>query len=133
MSNINLFELAARKKLRFESSRGLLSTEQLFDLSLQALDQIAIALDKKIRDTAPKSFISDKPAVDSDAQNSLEIVKHIIEYKQKQAAANSRRQELASQRKILQDAIAQKTLEGLVDGSLDDLQKRLAALDEQVE
>ena len=50
----NLFEVAARKKYRFDSQKGLLSVEELWDLPLQStksvsLDSIAIALNKEIK------------------------------------------------------------------------------------
>ena len=37
-----LFVTAARKKFRFETSKGGLNTEDLFDLSLESLDAIAV-------------------------------------------------------------------------------------------
>lgn len=80
---MNIFELAAQQKLRFNTGRGDLTVEQLYDLPLQAksnisLDGIAISLDTEIRETAKKSFVSEVSPNASLLDLKLEIVKHII-------------------------------------------------------
>lgn len=40
----------------------MISTEDLFDLSLHNLDTLALMLDKKISEAPKKSFIEDLPA-----------------------------------------------------------------------
>ena len=54
MSN---FEKASKLKLRFSTNRGELSIEDLWDLSLESLDQIAVAIDKALETAGKKSFI----------------------------------------------------------------------------
>ena len=41
MELTNLFEKASKMKLRFSTTKGVLSTEDLWDLSLESLDRIA--------------------------------------------------------------------------------------------
>ena len=54
-----MYKKALKMKLRFATSKGKLTTEDLFDLSLTDLNNIAIALDKKLSESPRKSFISD--------------------------------------------------------------------------
>ena len=48
MSN-ELFKQATQNKYRFESTKGLLTVEDLWDLSLTALDNVAVTLDEQIQ------------------------------------------------------------------------------------
>ena len=48
-----MFEKASRMKLRFNTQRGVLSVEDLWDLPLIQLDNIAIALNKKLQESKP--------------------------------------------------------------------------------
>lgn len=44
-----MFEKASRIKLRYSTNRGVLSVEDLWDLSLEQLDPIAINLNKSLK------------------------------------------------------------------------------------
>ena len=77
-----MFEKATRIKLRFESKKGLLSVEQLWDLPLNSLDEIAISLNKEVKDISEVSFI--KPLSNNKNKEltlKFNIVKHIIDVK----------------------------------------------------
>ena len=50
-----MFEKASRMKLRFNTQRGVLSVEDLWDLPLIQLDNIAIALNKKLQESKTES------------------------------------------------------------------------------
>jgi len=85
---MEMFEQASRLKLRFDSPRGALSVEDLWDLPLSSragnranLDDIAISLSVLVRDTAEiKSFVTPAATDAGKAELSLkfEIVKYII-------------------------------------------------------
>ena len=60
----NLFIQASRQKLGFESKQGTLSVEHLWDIPLSSqrpnvatLDEIALALDKQIKDAGTTSYV----------------------------------------------------------------------------
>ena len=44
-----MFERAAKRKLRFTSSKGSLSVEDLYDLSLTSLDSIAKGVNRQLK------------------------------------------------------------------------------------
>ena len=132
MSELNIFEYAATNKLRFATDRGLLSTEDLYDLKLTnrtgiSLDAIAIALDEELSKTE-KSFVKKVTPQNKEIQIKLEIVKHVIGVKQAEAEAKVAAESRATQRRILQEAIAKKKLEAIDNADLSSLEQQLANL-----
>lgn len=132
MSTEALFETASRKRYRFESSKGALSVEDLWELPLSGkgvnLDEVAKTLYRKTNGDATISFVSDTNSVSTDLRNQFDIVKYVINVKlaerQKQIEAANR----AEQRQAVLAAIAEKRTQELVSGSIEDLEKKLAAL-----
>ena len=90
--NVNLFEQASRQKLRFKVN-GLVSVEDLWDLSLAQLDTLAKDLRRQSRETE-ESFIEEKKS-DSTLELRFEIVKHIITTRlaERQARADAKDRE----------------------------------------
>lgn len=135
MSTTNIFEQAARAKLRFETSAGLLSAEDLFDLPLTSavkkpnLDDIAKALHKKLRDEGDAvSFVT--PAVKSTATDELrfEIVKHVIAVRIAERDAAAEAKARADKKQKLLELIDRKQNQQLEGQTLEELQAQLAAL-----
>lgn len=132
MSEKNLHEIAIREKWRFESQRGELTPEHLWDIPLSgvgSIDSIAIKLNDDLQKSATKSFVKTSTSADKEVELKLEFVKYIIEVRLAEAAAKAAKAEKASLRKQLKEAIVQKETEQLLSGSADDLKKRLAELD----
>ena len=122
----NLFVIAARKKFRFDSTKGQLTIEDIFDLNLTSLDSIAVNLDEKIQKLGRKSFVQKKAASTSDFEDQLEIVKFIIETKQAEAEESKIRLAKAAQRAFLLNLKEKKQMEQLEGLSLEDIEKQLA-------
>ncbi len=55
---MNIFENASKTKVRFETSKGEVSVEELWDLSLTSLDSIAKVISKELKEASEESFIS---------------------------------------------------------------------------
>jgi hypothetical protein len=131
-----MFVYASRIKLRFNSPRGLLTVEDLWDLPLQStsgkanLDDIAKALFKKLQETEvsfvkPEGTAADDKSEVLRTQVALDIVKHIIAVKiaeRDEAAAATRNRQ---RKQHILGIIAQKENEALLGSSLDDLRKML--------
>lgn len=131
-----MFEQATRLKLRFDSPRGLLSVEDLWDLPLTSatgkpnLDDIAKALHRKLREsTETASFVT--PAVadrNTEPQLAFDIVKHVIQVRiaERDAAQAATAKREFKQR--LMEIIATKQDETLRGKPLEELQAMAAAM-----
>jgi hypothetical protein len=129
----DIFEKASRVKLRFASSRGLLSVEDLWDLPLQAagprdsLDRIAIDLNETLSKSSV-SFVDAKSEVGVADALRFEIVKHIIGVKiaERDNAANERAKAMKKQQLLA--LLEKKQNEKLEGASEDEIRTMLADL-----
>ena len=128
---MNLFEKATRKKIRYITNVGNLSTEDLWDMSLDVLDGIAQTLNKQVKEGEGESFIEAKKptAAFCEIKNKLDVVKRVIEVKLIEKAAAEKA--VATRAK---KARAMEILEKRQDSALEDLSdedlKELAGVDE---
>lgn len=131
MSTTNIFEIAARAKIRFASPRfASLATEDLFDLSLTQLDEVAKGINRQINAEKEESFLSqNKNAVRKDLELKLEIVKHVIGVKETEAAERVAAQTKAAQRQKLVNALAEAEQREVQSKTPEELRAELAALD----
>lgn len=123
---MSIFERATRNKIRFASNKGLLSSEDLFDLSLTALDNIAKNVNKQIKAEAEESFIEVKSRVSSDLELQLDILKFIIADKLATQEANRKRAETNAKKSQIEDIILRKKSKELEDLPVEELEKMLA-------
>lgn len=132
---MNIFEQATRYAFRFESARGELMTEQMWDLPLQSkngfdLDNIAKAINAKLKAAEEESFVSTKRNdVTAQLEVKLEIVKHIIAVRLAESAARQNAAARSAERARLVEALAHKQEEQLKTLSVEEIQARMAALD----
>lgn len=120
---------ASKKKYRFASNKGALTVEDLFDMSLPALDAIAINIDEQISKLGRKSFVNKATATNTDLSNQLEIVKMVIEHKQAEDEARKTRAAKEASRAFLGELKKKKELEQLEGMSMEEIQKQLDALE----
>ena len=132
---MNIFEIAARQKLRFETIKGALSVEDLWDLPLTSatgracLDEIAIGLHKQLRASADVvSFVDSAATADPSVQLRFDIVKHVIEQRKLENAEAASAKAKAELKQQLLAALAKKR-ESAVDAMTEEqLVKKLAEL-----
>ena len=127
MSN-DLFLTASQKKYRFSTNKGAVSTEDLWDLSLETLDTLAVAADTKVNATR-KTFIGKRDASAADDTNKLEILKAVIEIKMTAAAAAKDRVKKKEQAAFLKTLLEKKQLATMESLSEDEIRKQLASLE----
>lgn len=132
-----MYKFAAQNRLRFPSVRGELTAEQLFDLPLKSttgfdLDSVAREVHAELKTMGEESFVEDASANPRKTvlESSLEIVKDVIKTKQEANAARLGRLKKADDRKKILDAIAAKQDQQLTAASLEELEKKLAELDD---
>ncbi len=133
---MNIFELAARERFRFDSIRGDLTVEHLWDLPLKStsgfdLDTTAKAVNAALKNSRDESFVdvkTDKASAMLEAK--LEIVKFIIADKQAAAAAVKKRVENRQRRQKLLEALERKDNASLEAKTSEELLQELEKLDE---
>lgn len=124
----NIFEYATRNKVRF-SFRGLISVEDLWDLSLTNLDSIYKELNKLSKQSEEESLLNIKTQEDELLNVQIEIVKHIVSVKLAEKEAREKASSKKAQKQKIMSIIAAKQDEALQNSSIDDLQKMLDELD----
>lgn len=133
---MDVFELAARKKFRFETSKGQLSAEDLFDLPLTlsagkgsvSLDGVARSLHKQLKEDEEISFVSETSKSDAVLQAKFDLVKRVIEIKKAEKAEALQTAERRAQKQRIMEIMWHKKDEDLQGKSLEDLEKMLESL-----
>ncbi len=119
------FKLASQQKLRFQTNKGLLSTEQLWDLSLEDLDALAVSLETEHKESGKKSFLVKTSAKDKTAKLRFDVVMDVLNTKvEAEQAALAERERKANNEKII-GIIADKQDESLKGKSIKQLEAML--------
>jgi hypothetical protein len=126
----DIFAIAARKKFRFNTSQGLLSVEDLWDLPLQttrpnraSLDNIAISLNRELKESETTSFVDDRPTANDDAKTMFDIVLQVIEVRKEENKASETLRVNAEKKQRILEIIANKEDEALAGKSVDELRE----------
>ena len=123
-----MFKQAAKLKLRFQTHKGMLSVEDLYDLKLTDLDKIAVALDEELAKTPRKSFIAEINPEDSITTLKFNIVKDVIADKLKETAARQADKEKRAKKARLEELLAKKQEAKFEEMSEEELKIELAKL-----
>jgi len=123
----NIFEFAVRNKIRFPF-KGMISVEDLFDLSLSDLDSIYKTLNKQVKQSEEESLLNTTSNVDVKLEVQVAIVKHIVAVKLAEQEAREKARAKREQKQKIMSIIAAKQDEALQNSSIDDLQKMLDEL-----
>lgn len=125
----NIFEKASKKAIRFSTTRGQITVEDLWGLSLPSLDTIAIATNKLLSAAGEKSFIKTVNPQSTVVSLKMDILKYIIADK---LEAEERGSKLASKNaKIsqLKELITANSMKALAEKSPEELTKMVAELE----
>jgi hypothetical protein len=112
MTTENLFEMATRNKMRFPSTKGELSVEDLWDLSDKDLDVVY----KNLKDQEVKSSeesLLDDANVDPKLTAAIGIVRYIFTTKRKEKLAEKERINKKQTQKKYIDALSKKQDEAI--------------------
>ena len=123
----NIFEFASRNKVRFPF-KGMISVEDLWDLSLTNLDSIYKTLNKQVKQSEEESLLSTKASVNTELEVQIAIVKHIVSVKLSEKEAAEKASAKKAQKQKIMSIIATKQDEALQNSSIDDLKKMLDEL-----
>lgn len=119
------FKQASKEKLRFPTTRGLLSVEQLWDLSLADLDALAVSLQGEYEKSAGKSFLSVKTTKDKGLKLQFDVALDILTTKNDEAQALKVKKEKKEHNKKILELIADKKDQSLKGKSIKQLEAML--------
>lgn len=127
-----MYKIASRKKLRIRTNRGMLSVEQLWDLSKEDIGELAKSIRKRINDQKGVTGDSELEFLKPSAQTeetidelTFRILKDIYTTKQaEEDKAHRRAAARENNRKIL-ELIAKKQDQELENKSIEELEKML--------
>ena len=120
----NIFEYAVRNKVRFPF-KGMISVEDLWDLSLTNLDSIYKTLNKQVKQSEEESLLNTKTDVDTELEVQIAIIKHIVSVKLTEQEAREKAAAKKAQKQKIMAIIAKKEDEKLDNMSIDQLRKLL--------
>ena len=124
---MNIFERASRLGLTHQH-KGMLNTDDLWNLSLISLDTLAKNYHAQIKQQEEVSFISETKNTDTIAQLSLDIVKHIIDSKLSDKKASASEAAKQVERTKLLSALESKENDARSNMSKEELLVALDAL-----
>ena len=127
MTTTNIFEYAVRNKVRFPF-KGMISAEDLWDLSLTNLDSIYKTLNKEVKQSEEESLLTTKTSVDTELEIQIAIVKHIVSVKLEEQEIREKAAAKKAQKQKIMSIIATKEDEALQNTSVEDLKKMLDEL-----
>lgn len=119
------YKLAAKQKERFATARGVLSVEQLFDLSPEELDTLAVGLQEEYDGSKGKSFLTKRTTKDKNIKMRLDLVLDILQTKLDEANEEKNAAEVKRHNSKIEQMIAAKEDEELSSMSVADLRKLL--------
>lgn len=119
------FKLASQQKLRFQTNRGLLSTEQIWDLSLTDLDALAVSLEDEHKQSGKKSFLVKTSVKDKTTKLRFDVVLDILNTKVEEMQAATEAAEIKEHNKKIITLISEKQDESLKGKSVKQLEAML--------
>jgi hypothetical protein len=131
---MSMFELATRLKLRFDTPKGQIGVEDLWDLPLTSatgranLDDIARNLDRELKSSACTSFVSPETPKNDAAQLMFDVVIHIINVKVADRKVAQDAAAIREKKQKIMAIIEQKQDQALTAASLEDLEAMLTSL-----
>ena len=129
---MSIFEQASRLKLRFETTAGVYSVEDLWDLPLKSerkvsLDRLAQIIHKELGNVAP-SFVDETTTGNKLLELKFEIVKHVIATVKAENAVESQRQAKKVAKQELLAILESKQKGALLNLSEEELLRKIEEL-----
>ena len=124
----NMFEVATRTKMRFPF-KGMISVEDLWDLSVQNLDKVFKALNSQRKEAQEESLLNVKSSEDEVLDTQIAIVKYIVNVKLEERAAMVKAAENKEKKQKIMALMAKKDDEAMENMSKEELQKLLDELE----
>lgn len=123
-----MYKKAIRAKLRFPSNKGLLTTEDLWDLSLQELNAIAKRFNRELKQSEEEDFLKDSSVEDIKTKLSFDIVLDILNTKKEEDKARRDASKKKAEKEKILAVLEKKQEESLENLSEEELKAKLSEL-----
>ena len=122
----DLFKVASRKKYRF-NYKGVISVEDLWDLSVEELDSIYKKLKAQQRNNNEESLLQSVTKEDKELANKIDIIKTIVVDKLAAKERALKAAEKKAQNQRILEILADKKDAALKEKSIEELQAMISA------
>lgn len=117
---MNIFERAVREKTRF-NFKGLISAEDLWDLSLESLDAIWCDLETELEKIPRRSLLATGIDQRGEIEFKQEIIKYIVDTKKVESEVKAQAKANSAKKQMILDLIETKKNENLKNLSIEEL------------
>lgn len=119
------FKQASKQKIRFSTNKGVLTTEQLWDLSLSDLDTLAVSLEEAYKNSKGKSYLEKRTVADKAIKLQFDVVLEVLQTKVAEADKAREAKETKEHNQKILELINEKQDENLKGKSIKELEKML--------
>ena len=123
-----IFEQATRKKLRFQTKKGSVSSEDLWDLSLAELNETAKVLNREIKSTEEEDFLEKTSNQNTLTKLKFDVVLHILNTKKEEKESKKNASIKQAEAQKLMEILSRKQDANLESLSEEELKKKIAEL-----
>ena len=126
----DFYKLASQLKIRYRSAQGLITVEDLWGISLEALDQICVFLYRAVNSKQEAvSFLKEVKSAETEKDEvAFAVAKDILDTRVAKRTREEEKLANKREREKLLDIIESKKNQELTDMSMEELQKRVAEL-----
>jgi hypothetical protein len=124
-----MFEKASRLKVRFESEKGYLAVEDLWDLSLIQLNKLAKKYNKEMKENEEEDFLKVRTAKDTLTELKFNLILHVLTVKKEEQESKEKAAEKKAQKEKLLTILERKESQELEGKSVEELKKQIAELE----
>lgn len=125
---MSVFEKATRTKMRVQTDRGNLGVEDLWDLSLTALNKVAKRLNKELKQNAEEDFLEEASSEDIATKLKFDVVIYILTVKKEEKKAKAEASTKRAEKERLMTILERKQHEADEELSEEELKKKIAEL-----
>lgn len=122
-----MFETAIRTKMRFPF-RGMVSVEDLWDLSVEDLDSIFKTLNSALKQAKEESLLDAKSKKDKELDMKIEIIKYIVGVKMFEQELRLQAKEQKEKKQKIMEILSEKQDSNLKNKSIEELEAMLNEL-----
>ena len=120
-----MYKKASKLKLKFNTTLGNLSVEQLWDLSLTDLDTLAVSLEEAYENSKGKSFLVKKTTKDKTIKIMFDIALDVLNTKAEEVEIARNASDVKEHNQKILELIKNKQDDELKDKSIEELEKML--------